>query len=126
LIAFIRELANILFSITTKALLKKNMSHNNEVEMVINTIDDLFNKCDNYDEMRGCTLVFSIHHPRSPSLSSSDSKEDYVTRVPRESDRMVENGPVALANSSQLEYVTPKNKFNQVSKVAEPLTNTRQ
>jgi len=47
-------------------------------------------------------------------------------RVQRESDRMVEDDPVASTDSPQLDYVTPKNKGNQVSKIAEPPTNSRQ
>jgi len=47
-------------------------------------------------------------------------------RVQRESDRMVEDDPVTPTDSPQLEYVTPRNKGTQVSKVAEPPTNSRQ
>jgi len=47
-------------------------------------------------------------------------------RVQRESNRMVKDDPVASTDSPQLEYATPKNKGNQVSKVAEPPMNSRQ
>ena len=100
------------------------MSPNNDVEMVIDLVDDLFNNCDNYDE--GHILVSNTHHPRSLSLFSSDSKEDYATRVQRESDRMVEDDSVTPTDSTQLEYVILRNKGIQVSKVTEPPTNSRQ
>jgi len=81
MVVSIRELVNKSLSSTTKTLSTKKISPNNDVEMVINPIDDLFNNCNNYDEVRGCTLASSMHCPRSLSLFSSDSKEDYVTRV---------------------------------------------
>jgi len=102
------------------------MSPNNDINMIINSTFDLFEKnCDNYDEMRGCSLVLSIHHPRSPSLSSSEYDKDYAMRVQRESDRMVEDNHVALYDSPQLEYIAPKSQDNQVSKIADPTTNSR-
>ena len=52
----IRELANKSLSSTTKTLSMRKMSPNNDMEMVINPIDDLFSNCDNYDEVRGCTV----------------------------------------------------------------------
>jgi len=119
MVVLIRELVDKSLSNTTKTLLMKKMSPNNDVEMVIDLVDDLFNNCDNYDE--GHTLVSNTHHPRSPSLFSSDSKEDYATRVQRESDRMVEDDLITPTNSPQLEYVTPKSKSTQVSKAAKSL-----
>jgi len=59
-------------------------------------------------------------------LSSSNCDEDYATRVQGESDRMVENDPIAPTNSPQLEYVSPKSQDNQVSKVADLTSNLRQ
>jgi len=46
------------------------MSPNNDVEMVINPIEDLFMKnCDNYDKVRGRTLVSSMHCPCSQVIA---------------------------------------------------------
>ena len=56
MVAPIRELANKSLSSTTKTLSTRKMSPNNNVEMVINLIDDFFNNCNNYDEVRGCTV----------------------------------------------------------------------
>ena len=58
------------------------MTPTNDVNMVINSVDNLFkDNYDNFDEMRGCSLVSSMHHPRSLSLFSSNCNEDYATRV---------------------------------------------
>jgi len=78
------------------------MSSNNDVEMVNDLIEDLFMKnCNNYDEMRDYTLASFTHRSRTLSLSLSNNKENYVTRVQRESDRMVEDDPVASTDSPQ-------------------------
>jgi len=96
------------------------------MNMVINLVDDLFKgNCDNYNEVRGRSLVSSTHRPRTLSLSSNDCDEDYATRVQRESDRIVEDNPVAPTNSLQLEYISPKSQDNQVSKVANLTSNSR-
>ena len=47
-------------------------------------------------------------------------------RVQKESDRMVKDNPVAPSDSPQLKYVTLKSQENQVSKVVDSSTNTRQ
>ena len=94
--------------------------------MVIDSIDDLFKKnCNNYDEVRGHFLASSMYHPKALFLFSSNCGEDYATRVQKESDRMVEDDSVVLTDSPQLEYTTPKNKGNQVSKTADPSINSR-
>ena len=104
------------------------MSPINDVEIVINSFEDLFMKknCNNYNEVRGCILASSTHHSRTPSLSSSNSEENYLMRVQRESNRIVKDDPVSSTDSPQLYYVTTKNKDDEASKVAEPSMNSRQ
>ena len=103
------------------------MGQTDNTDMVINLVDDLFkNICDNFDKVRGHSLASSIHCPKAPSLSSSECDEDYAIRVQRESDKMVNDDLVILSNSPQLEYATPKSQVNQVSKVADLTSNTRQ
>ena len=76
------------------------MTHTNNMNMVINSIDDLFkNNCNNFNEVRDHFLVSNIHHLRTPSLFSSKCNEDYVTKVQRESDKMDENDLVAPSDS---------------------------
>ena len=47
-------------------------------------------------------------------------------RVQKESNRMVKDHPVAISDSPQLEYMTPKSQKNYISKVANPNNNLRQ
>ena len=95
--------------------------------MVIDPVNDLFkNICDNFDEVRDHSLTSSIHHPRTLSLSSSECDKDYVTRIQRESNKMVKDDLIIPSDSSQLEYATSKSQGNQVSKVADLTLNTRQ
>ena len=79
------------------------------MNMVINLVNDLFkDNCDNYDEVKGYSLVSSMHHSKTLSLFLSNCDENYATRVQRESDRMIENNPIAPTNSPQLEYAFSK------------------
>jgi len=88
----IRELANITHSTTTMANnsynLKKNMSSNslkvvfnNDIDMTTNPIGAMFNLNNNFDEVRGRSLDASVYKPRSPSVLSSEGKEEYHVHV---------------------------------------------
>jgi len=97
------------------------------MNMIINLANDLFEKnCDIHDEVRGRSLAHNAHYSRTLSLSSSECDKDYAMRVQRESDRIVEDDPVAPSNSPLLEYTASKSQNNQVSKVADLTTNARQ
>ena len=63
---------------------------------------------------------------RTPSMSSSEYDEKYSARVQHESDNMVEDDQIILSDSPQLEYATLNSQGNQVSKVTDYTTNTRQ
>ena len=103
------------------------MTPTKDMNMVIDLVDDLFKgNCDNYDKVRGCSLVSSMYCPRTPSLFSSHCDEDYAIKVQRESDRIVKNDPVTLTNSPQLKYISPKSQNNQVSKAANLTSNSKQ
>ena len=106
-----REIANKIFPFNISAITAaicpttSNMSPNNNMNMIVDLADDLFEKnCDSHDEVKGCSLAHSTHCPRTLSLSSSECDEDYATRVQRESDKMVKDDPVALSDSLLLEY----------------------
>jgi len=45
--------------------------------MVVDSLDNLFDIDDKFDEMRGHSLALSTHRPRSPSIPSSDCDEKY-------------------------------------------------
>ena len=132
----IRELANITHSTTTmvnnSCNLKKNMSSNSlkvvfddDIDMVTDPIVAMFNLNNNFDEVRGHSLNVSAYKPRSPSVSSSESKEEYHICVQQESNRMDEDESDNSPGSVKLEYKT-RSQNHQVSKVADSLSNMRQ
>ena len=94
--------------------------------MVVDPISTMFDLNNNYDKVRDHSLDMSAHRPRSPSMSSSECDEEYYVHVKQESDRMVEDKPVNSLGSFSLEYVTQEGQNNQVSKVADTTSNTRQ
>lgn len=58
------------------------MSPNNDINMIIDLTFDLFKKnCNNYDEVRNCFLLLSVHHSKSLFLFSSECDKDYAMRV---------------------------------------------
>jgi len=82
---------------------------------------DLFfnNACNNYDEVCSCSLVHSVHSLRTLSISLSECKESYAENIERQNNRMNEDKPVVLTNSTTaLEYMTPESQKGQVSKAA--------
>ena len=110
----IRDLGNIASFTSTFHSTTNIMASNDDINLVVDPLDNLFeNISDNFDEVRGRSLELSVHHPRTPSMSSSDCDEDYAERMQRESDRVVEDDPVATSNSVQLEYATPKSQNGQ-------------
>jgi len=116
----IRDIKNKSSFTSTFHTITLSMGQTNNTDIVIDPVNDLFkNICDNFDEVRGHSLVSSTHYPKTPSLFLSD-------RVQRKSDKMVENDLVVPSDSLQLDYVTPKSQGNQVSKAADLTSNTRQ
>jgi len=101
-----------------------HMTSNNDVTIGVNSFDALFqNACNNFDEVRGRSLALSVHNPKTLSMSSSDCKKYYATRLEKQNDRMDEDEPVAPSSSVQLEYETSSSQNGQVSKAAN-VTNT--
>ena len=92
--------------------------------MVVDSINNFFkSNCNNYNEVRGCSLAFSIHSPKTPSMFLSECNEDYLTRVQCKSNNMVKDDKVAPSGSSQLEYTTSKSQSIQVSKATDHTFN---
>ena len=99
-----------------------NVDMNND--FVVNTI--IHNNCDNYDKMRGHTLVLSANSFHSVSYSSSNMSEKvYIEWIQRESDRMIQNEPTASSDSIQLKYITQEMQNPIISKTAELPPNMR-
>lgn len=58
------------------------MPSNNNMNIIIDLANDLFEKnCDIHDEMRGCSLAYSVYHPRTLFLFSSKCNKNYAMRV---------------------------------------------
>ena len=120
----IRDLGNKFFSALTTHSKVSNMTLSDDVDMAVDIGNTLFN---NYcDEVRGQSMSSDKQDTRTPSMSSSKCNEEYITRVQRESDRMVEDNHVITLDSPQLEYTTSKTRSNCVSKATDHTPNMRQ
>ena len=127
MVVSIRNIGNISLSTIAFHTIVSNIASINNIDMVVNLfIDDLiYSNCNNRDKVRGHTLASSIYSSRTLSMFLSKSNEEYLTRVQHESNNMIKDELVTPFDSSQLEYVTPKSKDIQVSKVADFTTNIR-
>jgi len=73
-----------------------------DVEMVddcvINSI--IYDNCNSYNKVRGCTLVLRTNSSCSVSCSSSNKSEElYMDQIQRESDSMVQDEPTTSSDS---------------------------
>jgi len=85
------------------------MTLSGDMNMAVNVDNALFkNFCDNYNEVRDQLMASNKQDTRTLSMSSSKCDEEYVARVQRESNRMVEDDYVIASDSPQLKYTTPK------------------
>ena len=73
------------------------------------------------DKVRSCSPTPRVHGSRSILLSIAlDSRdESYHDKVQWESDNMVEDDPIAMLESLQLEYMTTLRQAPSVSKVTD-------
>jgi len=78
MIASIRDLGNISLSATTMSYNSFNMDSSQNINMVVDPLDNLFDIGNNYDEIRGHSLEMSAHKPRSPSILSSKYDKEFV------------------------------------------------
>ena len=77
MVAPIRDLGNITQPSDIMSSNSLKVVFNDDIDMVTNPIGAMFNLNNNFDEVRGYSLDVSVHKPRSPSVSSSESKEEY-------------------------------------------------
>jgi len=87
--------------------------------MVIDPEDNIYNIGNSFEERRGCSLSFSIHKLKSPSISSSKCSKDYHVCVKRNSDRIDKDKPVSFIGSVKVEYAFQGEQKDQVSKVTD-------
>ena len=66
--------------------------------MVIDPVKDLFPD----NEIRGHSLALSMYKPRSSSISSSESKEEYHICIQRISNKMDEDDPIPENSNNQI------------------------
>jgi len=119
MVVSIRELGNITLSATTLCSSTYNMAPIQDIDMAIDSVNDLFTG----DKVKDCPLALSVHKSRSLLIFSSKSDKEYDICVKRDSDRMDENKPVSSIGNSQDKYMTKKKKKDQVSKVADNTDN---
>jgi len=124
MVAPIKELANITHSTTAMANISNNLTSNSDINMVINPEDNIYNIGDSFEEGRDCSLLFSMHKPRSPSISSSKYSEDYHVRVKSKSDRIDEDEPVSSISSVKVEYISQRGQKDQISKTTDTTNDT--
>jgi len=106
MVAPIRDLGSKFFSTSTTHSKASNMTLSDNVNMAVDISNALFN---NYcDEVRGQLMSFDKQGTRTLFMFSSKYNEEYMMRVQRKSNRMVEDDHVIVLDSLQLEYTTPK------------------
>jgi len=88
------------------ATIFNNLTLNPDINMVINSVDNIFNIGDSFKAEKGCSLSLSMYKPRSPSISSSECSKDYHIHIKKDSDRIDEDKPVSSIGSIKIEYVS--------------------
>jgi len=73
----IRKLGNILSSTIVTSSNSSIMDSSQDINMVINLLENLFDIGDNYDEVRGRSLEISAYKPRSLSILPSKCDKEY-------------------------------------------------
>ena len=106
IVALIRELANITLSITAMANISNNMIPIQDIDIVVDLFNNLFDIDNKFDEVRGCLLVLSIHRPRTLLISLSEYSEEYHICIKKESNRIDKDEPVISVGSIQIKYTS--------------------
>ena len=124
MVAPIRDLGSKFFSTSTTHSKASNITPSDNVNMAVDISNALFN---NYcDEVRGRSMSFDKQGTRTLFMFSSKCNEEYMMRVQRKSNKMVEDDHIIASDSSQLEYAIPKTWSNCVSKMTDHTPNMRQ
>ena len=95
----IRELANIILFTTAIANNSNNMASIQDIDMVVNPLDNLFDINNKFDKMRDCSLALSTHKSKSLLISLSECSEKYYVYVKKESNKIDEDEPVTSISS---------------------------
>jgi len=108
----IRELGNISSSAIVMSSNSSNIDSSQDINMVIDPLENLFDIGDNYDEVRDCSFKMSAHKPRFLSILLSECDKEYHIQVKKESNRMVEDEPVNSIGSICIKYVIQEDQNN--------------
>ena len=108
------------------AIVSDNLTPNSDINMVFDLDNNIYDIGEGSVEDRGCSLLYSIHKPRSPSISLSKYSEDYHICVQRRSDRMNKDEPANSIGSINVEYASYGEEKDQVSKVNDHTNNMLQ
>jgi len=76
MVAPIRELGNIILSTAITCSTTNNMALIQDIDIVVDLLDNLFDIDNNFDEIRDYSLALNAHKPRSPLISLSDCNEE--------------------------------------------------
>ena len=106
------------------AHISNNLTPTSNINMVIDSLDNLLDISNSFNSERGYSLLLSMHKPRLPSISSSKCSEEYHVHVKRRSNRMDKNEPVGTSNSIKLEYIFQGEQKDQVSTTTNTTRNT--
>jgi len=94
--------------------------------MSIDPEDNLFDIGNSFEDGRDCSLLLSMHKPRSPSISSSECSEEYYICVKRNSDRIDKDEPIGSIGNIEVEYAFQGGQKDQVSKAIDTTNDTLQ
>ena len=75
--ASIRELGNISSSVIIMSSNSSNIDSSQDINIVIDPLENLFDIGDNCDKVRGHSLEISTHKPRFLSILLSNYDEEY-------------------------------------------------
>ena len=107
-----------------------NMIHTSNINMTSDIVNNILKSesgYNNYNEMRGHTMISNIHSFGALSMFSSKYDEEYTTRVQHKSNNMVKDDLVVISDNLQLKhkYTTLSSLPHQVSKAPDLPSNTR-
>ena len=121
-----RELVNITLSPTAIANISNNLTSNSDINIVVDSLDNLYDIGNGFKKGRGCSLSLSIHKPRSLSISLSEYSKEYHICVKRKGNRMDKDKSVTSIGSIKVEYAFQEGQKDQVSKVTDITNNMLQ
>ena len=106
MVAPIRDLGNITQSSDIMSSNSLKVVFDDDINMITNPIGAMFNLNNNFDKVRGHSLGTSVHKPRSPSVSSSKSEEEYHICIQWECNKIDEDKPDNSLGNVKLKYKT--------------------